>query len=217
MTNKSGKIFKPGEIRRLGITSIYAGGKGTVCSLFGDLGARIIDLDDLARDAVKKNSSIFPQIIKYFLERGFAKQELILADGELNRRNVAKIVFRDKIALGFLNSITHPQIIQTADEMMTGVLKQDKSAKFALNIPLLFESHLLPWVDLVIVINTSLKKAIERGLKRDNLTREEIMERIENQIPLNEKIPLADYVIENQGTVEDLKEQVHGIWQEIQG
>lgn len=212
---KSGRKLQKSEIKRLGITGLYAGGKGTVCSFFGKLGACVIDTDKLARDAVKVGSQGLSEIKGYFFARGYSRERIINPDGSLNRKSIAGIVFRDKSSLEKLNAIIHPVVIRLAEEKMNQVSLKQKDAIFALNIPLLFEANLTNWVDLVIVVNTPTKALIKRGMERDGLSREEVLKRIENQIPLNEKIPLADYVIENSSTFSYIGEQTSRIWKDF--
>ncbi len=198
-----------GKITKIGITSLYAGGKGTVTNEFVQLGAFAIDFDIVARQIVQPGNTAYQKIIDQF---GFS---ILNKNDTIDRKKLANIVFQDQKKLAKLNAITHPEIVSAAKKIMERENKSNPDTKFALNIPLLFEAKLEKWVDIVVVVNTSKEICIQRGMQRDNLTIQEIKSRIEKQIPLNEKIPLADYIIDNHGSLSDLQQQVTRIWEKI--
>ena len=185
---------------RIGVTGIFASGKGTVCRMFEDLGAEVIDTDLLARDIIEPGSDVLKQIA---LEFG---AEFINEDGSLKRREFGAVVFRDAAMVGKLNAITHPAILKLVLKGSTG------GGVYVVNTPLLFESGFDSYMDVNIVVTALTDQVIERGIKRDNISGEEIRERLDHQIPLNEKIKLADYVIDNSGSMEHTKRQVIDIW-----
>ncbi|MCP4132695.1 MAG: dephospho-CoA kinase [bacterium] len=185
---------------RIGVTGIFASGKGTVCELFGELGAEVIDTDIVAREIVEPGSTGLNEIINEF-GKGF-----ILEDGTLDRRRFANSIFTDKGKVSRLNSITHPIILRK-------VLEQSTPGKiYMINTPLLFESGFNDHMEKNIVVIANNDQVIDRGIKRDAITEKEIKERLKYQIPLNEKVKLADYVIDNSGTRENTKRQVEELW-----
>ncbi len=209
--NKQGRKIFYDDIRKIGITGLYASGKGTVTKLFESLGAYGIDSDLLARQAVVKGTEGWRQIIEIFGEA------VLDNHGEIHRSALAEIVFQDERKLQELNRIIHPIVQSLAEKEIKVELMQNPSRRFVLNIPLLFEAGREKWLDLVIVINTPLEDSIQRGMIRDSLTEKQIISRIRYQIPLNEKLERADYVIDNSQDIENTRKQVYQFWQWIHG
>jgi len=185
---------------RVGVTGIYASGKGTVCGLFGELGAQVIDTDILAREITEPGTGTLERIKSEF---GTA---FIKSDGTLDRRGLANHVFKSTELVKRLNEITHPAIKEAVLKASAG------EGIFMVNTPLLFESGFDGIMECNIVVTAGTEQILERGIKRDDITEEEILERLRHQISLNEKIKMADYVIDNSGSLENTKRQVIVIW-----
>ncbi len=190
---------------KVGVTGIFASGKGTVCAMFEELGAVIIDTDILAREIVEPGSMGYDLLVKEF-GRG-----ILNSDGTLNRAALADLVFKDPEKVKKLNEITHPLI----HERVLEIVNKDPERIYMINVPLLFESGFDEITDCDIVVYAKNDQVIERGINRDNISEIQIRERLNNQISLNEKIKLADYVIDNSATVENTKRQVIEIWKTL--
>ena len=184
------------------VTGIFASGKGTVCAMFEELGARVIDTDIIARDVVEPGTEGLLRLVEEF------GPGILAEDGALDRRGFARLVFKDSQSVKRLNAITHPLILRRVTE----ILQSDPGAVFMVNTPLLFESGFDRLMDYNIVVTADTDQVLERGELRDNISREEIQERLKNQISLNEKIERADYVIDNSGALENTRRQVVEIW-----
>lgn len=191
---------------RIGVTGIYASGKGTVCEMFKELGARIIDTDIIAREIVKPGTVGLEAIIREF------GMDILNEDKTLNRRKLANIVFANPKRVKRLNEITHPLILDKAIE----IADSSPSNIFMVNTPLLFESGFDKHMDKTIVVTAKTNQVIERGLERDDITEREIRERLNNQNSLKEKIKKADYVIDNSYSIDNTKRQVLEIWKTLQ-
>jgi dephospho-CoA kinase len=191
---------------KIGVTGIYASGKGTVCAMFEELGAKVIDTDILARDVVEPGTHGLEMYVKEF------GNEILDPDGALNRRRLANIVFKDAEKVKLINDITHPLIYQKIEQIINAA--PDKI--YMINTPLLFETDFHIFMDKNIVVFAKNEQVLKRGVIRDNITETEIKERLNNQISLNEKIKLADYVIDNSDTTENTKRQVIEIWKILQ-
>ena len=187
---------------KIGVTGIFASGKGTVCAMFEELGARVIDTDIIARDVVEPGTEGLLRLVEEF------GPGILAEDGALDRRGFARLVFKDSQSVKRLNAITHPLILRRVTE----ILQSDPGAVFMVNTPLLFESGFDRLMDYNIVVTADTEQVLERGELRDNISREEIQERLKNQISLNEKIERADYVIDNSGALENTRRQVVEIW-----
>ena len=183
---------------RVGVTGIFASGKGTVCSMFEKLGAGVVDTDIIAREIMEPGREGLAAVINEF-------GDSFITDGRLDRRAFADYVFKNSGKVARLNEITHPLIKKLT-------LERSGSGIFMINVPLLFETGFDKIMDQNIVVFSERSQAIERGMLRDNISENEIEARLKYQIPLNEKKQLADYVIDNSGSLENTQRQVVKIW-----
>jgi dephospho-CoA kinase len=190
---------------KVGVTGIYASGKGTVCEMFGELGAWVIDTDIIAREIVEPGSEGLKMLIGEF------GRDILDPDGTLNRRGLAKMVFNDPDRVKRLNGITHPLILNKTLELTV----KNEGAIYMVNTPLLFEAGFDQYMDKNIVVTAGNDQVIKRGINRDGITETEIRDRLKNQISLNDKIKKADYVIDNSGALENTKRQVLSIWKTL--
>ncbi len=187
---------------KIGVTGIYASGKGTVCAMFQELGARVIDTDVLAREIVEPGSEVLDRLVEEF------GPEILGGDGRLDRRGFANIVFKDPKKVERLNGITHPAIL----EKTLTIASQEPDAVYMVNTPLLFESGFDRYMDKNIVVTAGTDQVLRRGVERDRITEGEIRDRLKNQISLNEKVKRADYVIDNSTSLDNTRRQVTEIW-----
>ncbi len=185
---------------RIGVTGIFASGKGTVCGLFEELGAVVVDTDIVARDIMEPGAEGLKMVLAEF------GADCINGDGTLDRRKFANTVFKDPEKVKKLNSITHPEIRRIVMERTSG------NGIYMINTPLLFESGFDKIMDLNIVVFAENEQALERGMLRDGISAEEIKDRLNHQIPLKEKKKLADHIIDNSGSLENTRRQVVKLW-----
>jgi len=194
-----------------GITGTIGTGKSTVAAMFGDLGAFIIDADKLAREVVEPGKTAWQAIIDNF------GRELLNKDQTLNRQMLADIVFKDPVKLQVLNSIVHPEIFKEDRRQVDERKSVDPDGLVIKDIPLLLEmgrdlARLL--VDKIIVVYASpdiqLKRLIARGLGEADARN-----RINNQVPVKDKLKMADFVINNDGTLEETRVQVRTVYQRL--
>jgi dephospho-CoA kinase len=178
---------------KVGITGGIGSGKTTVCEIFKSLGIPIYNADDRAKQLMLKEP-IKSQLIALFGEDVYAK------NGTLNRPFLANKVFQDKFALEELNAIVHPVTIHDGKSWF---VEQEKMGfPYAIKeAALLFESNSNQLVDYVIVVTAPLELRIQRVIDRDTSTRESVISRINNQWSEEKKLALADFVIQNNGTI----------------
>jgi dephospho-CoA kinase len=181
-----------------GLTGGIASGKSSVARIWRELGLPIIDADELAREVVQKGSEGLAEIAKTF------GAEVIGADGELDRKALAKIVFADEPKRKALNAITHPRIYALSAERAKAL--SDRGEPLACyEAALLVENGMQDAFRPLVVVSAPVDVQIARATSRDGASSEEARARITAQKPLAEKVALADVVIDNGGTREDLE------------
>jgi len=189
----------------VGVTGNIAVGKSTVASVFKELGAYIIDWDELAREVVHTHSKAWKQISEHF------GKGILNADLNINRRKLADTVFSDKRELAKLNHIVHPHVFEMDERTTNEIRSRDPDAMIIKDIPLLFEVTRPVFVDKVIVVYASQETQLRR-LQEKGIDRRDAQRRIESQLPLEEKVKSADFVIDNDGSLEYTRRQVEDIY-----
>jgi dephospho-CoA kinase len=177
----------------LGITGGIACGKSLICHFFRELGAAVLSADELAREAVRPGEEAYKEIVTHFGD------EILSADGSIDRARLAAKIFPSPALRHLLNQITHPAIGRLADRRINELRKKPDISLIIYEAPLLFEAKAETRVDLVLVVTTTPEQQFERLMRRDNLSREEALQRISAQMPLAEKISRADILVENNG------------------
>ena len=189
----------------VGLTGSVGTGKSTVTNFFRELGAYIIDWDELAREVTRPHLRAWKEIVEYF-GKDFLNEDLTI-----NRQKLAEIVFSDKEKVAKLNQIVHPEVFKE-DERITNEIKSlAPDALIIKDIPLLFELTRPIFVDKVVVVSASEQTQLRR-LEEKGMSREDAQSRIKSQLPLEEKIKSADFVINNDGPLEETKKQVEEIY-----
>lgn len=192
---------------RIGLTGGFGTGKSTVAKMFHKLGAYVVDADELARNSLKKGRKEYREVVSVFGDH------ILSQDGQIDRKALADEVFPDYEKLSQLNRIIHPGVIR---EIRTGLENAREKVRIAV-IPLLFETGLEPGFDFLIVVAADQNTVLQRVSESRNMNEREIVLRSLAQIPLDEKIKQADFVIDNGETIEKTREQVESIWGELAG
>jgi len=188
-----------GPILIIGLTGGIATGKSTVSKTLRDLNITVIDADKIAHKVLIRED------VKQKLVNKFSNSVLD-SDGNINRKKLGQIVFDDKKKLRELEEITHPKIL---DIIKKKIDNYDKQELIVLDAPLLFETSLDEIVDETWVVYTGQETQIERLKSRDGLEREEALKRIKAQMPLAIKKEKADILIENEGSIQALKDKIN--------
>ncbi len=189
----------------VGLTGSVGTGKSTVASLFRDLGAYVIDWDELARKVTRPHSKAWEEIVSYF------GKGILNDDQTINRQKLADIVFADKGKLQKLNDIVHPEVIEEDERITDEIKRRDPDALVIKDIPLLFELTRPIHVDRIIVVSASEETQLRR-LEDKGMSREDAKKRISSQFPLETKIRRADFVINNDGPLEETRRQVEEVY-----
>ncbi|EAC2627418.1 dephospho-CoA kinase [Listeria monocytogenes] len=188
--------------KTIGLTGSVATGKSTVSNMIQHAGIPLVDADIAARKVVEPGTEGLKEIVAYFGE------EILLADGTLDRAKLGEIIFKDKEKREKLNEITHPRVKDYMLEARERFFRAGEELVF-FDIPLLFESHLESLVDQIVVVWTTPETELKRLMERNNLTKEEALRRIESQMGIDEKARKADFVIDNNESLEKTQKQVY--------
>ena len=189
----------------IGVTGSFGTGKSTVANFFAGLGARCIDADEIVHRLLSSRGRIYKKIIAQF-GRG-----VLAIDGSIDREKLGKMVFANQLLLNKLNALIHPEVIRIIRKRIDAV----KAGVLVLDAPLLIEAGLRPLVDVLVVVSLPRWLQIKRLQRKTNLSRSDIIKRIQAQLPLKNKISLAGYVIDNSETRQKTKMQVVRIWKEL--
>ena len=191
------------------MTGGIASGKSTVARMFEDKGAYLIDFDLLGHLAESPDQPAWKAIVEYF------GSDALREDGTIDRGKLGKIVFSDPDKLSVLNSIVHPAVYALWRRMLADVEKRDTRAIVIADIPLLIETKAQHLFDLIILVYVPADVQIERLVERDEFSRAEAEKRLAAQMPIDEKISQADFVINNRGPVEKTRAVVNALWDEL--
>ena len=199
----------------VGITGGIACGKTTVSELLAEKGAIPINADEIGHQLLKADSPVIEELTEAFGE------DILDASGDVSRKKLGAIVFKDKIARERLNSLLHPLIIQRSRAQARQRVTEDPTCVVLLDAPLLIEAGAYDTVDLIVVVTASPETQLRRTLARSiaqgrPLTETEVQARIEAQMPVSEKVKYADVVIENEGTLDALQRQIDELWENLQ-
>jgi len=193
----------------VGLTGGIACGKSTVAQVFVMLGAYLIDFDKLAHEVQEPGKPAWKEIVRYF------GKDILNQDETIDRNRLAQIVFTDKKELEALNNIVHPLVFNLWQERLDKIKIKEEHAIILSDIPLLFEGKMQDLFDLTILVLISPEEQICRLMARNNLSRNEAQIRLQSQMPIADKIGLANIVIDNQDNVSQTKEKVAEIWWQL--
>lgn len=191
-------------MKLIGLTGGIASGKSTVAAILKRLGAAIVDADALAREVVEPGQDAWKNIVDAF------GVEVLQADQTLDRQKLRATIFNNPAARKTLEAIIHPRVRALAEER----IRQHAAAGYEIvvyEVPLLFEGNLHEWLRPVILVACDSAIQKRRLQQRDGLDVEAAQKHIDAQMSLAEKRRLADYVVENDGSLEDLERQVQEV------
>ena len=195
----------------VGLTGGIVGGKSTVALMFKDLGAKIVDADKLGHSVILPHRPAWEKITRLF------GKDILRNDLTIDREQLGKIVFTNQTLLKKLNEITHPEIIKLIrKEINLAENKTDSQEKILIiDAALIYETKIDRLMDKIIVVYIDEYEQIKRLIKRNNLSKDEALQRIKSQMTMKEKAKMADYVIDNSNSLDKTREQVEKIWQSL--
>ena len=195
-------------MKLIGLTGGIASGKSTVAAILTRLGAAVINADELSREVVQPGKDAWKEIVAAF------GTEILQEDSTLDRRKLRKIVFDRPAARRKLEAIIHPRVRALAEARIQELATAGHSV-IVYEVPLLFEVQLHQWLRPVILVACDATTQKKRLRQRDRLTDPEAQQHIDAQMSLDEKRKLADYIIENNGSLEELEERVRSVLDKI--
>jgi len=193
----------------VGLTGGVASGKTAVSQVLKEEGAYIIDADQIARELVQPHKPAWNELIRAF------GQEILREDGSIHRKKLADKVFADPKQRKLLNQILHPRIKEEMDRRAKKIGEKDPNAIVVIDAPLIVELGDHREMDKLIVVTTTQTQQIERMKDRDGTSPKEALRIVSSQMPMEEKSKFADYVIQNEGSLEETKKRAKEIFKDL--
>lgn len=192
----------------VGITGSYGSGKSTAAGFFKKWGARVVDADQVSHQLIGKNGRCRSRVVKRFGKK-------ILTGGQIDRKKLADQVFADEKKLRDLEKILHPIVGEEIKKEFKRIARRDPQAVTLIDVPLLFEAGFDRLVDAVLVVKAKRLVQLKR-LKAKGVSPAEFLRRLKRQLPIEKKLRLADFVIDNSGSLRSTQKQARKIWEKIQ-
>jgi len=193
----------------VGLTGGIATGKSLVSEILRGLGAYIIDADKIAREVVEPQKPAWLEIVEFF------GKDIINKDRTINRKRLGEIVFNDPLKKRKLEEIVHPRVIEEENRMLKEYLKIKPDGIVIIDAALLIEAGSHKRVDKLIVVYADKETQTKRLMERDGLSRTDAEKRIASQMPLDEKVKMADFVIDNSKGIEGTQRQTIDIFNKL--
>jgi dephospho-CoA kinase len=191
----------------VGLTGGIGSGKSTVAKLLEDRGAVVFDADVLARAAVEPGTPGHDAVVERF------GADVLAPGGEVDREALASIVFADAAARRDLETIVHPEVRRLLAESCEAYRDSDRVIVFS--APLLVETGMHTAFEVLVLVSAPVETQIERLLRDRGMSEEQVRTRVAAQAPLEDKAAVADVIVDNDGTAEDLEGQVDRLWDDL--
>jgi dephospho-CoA kinase len=191
---------------KVGLTGGYATGKSFVAAEFQRLGCYLIFADELGHAVLQPGAAAYAPTVELF------GSDILLPDSTIDRKKLGSLVFGSPQLLAKLNAIVHPAVFQLEEQMLAGFKARDPHGIAILEAAILIETGRYADCDKLIVTGCDRETQIARGMKRDDITRDAIVARLDKQLPAEEKKRYADFVIDTSGGKEDTVKQVHEVF-----
>lgn len=193
----------------IGLTGGIGSGKSTIAKMLAELGAIIINADQVARVVVEPGTPLLNEIVREFGEK------ILTPSGELNRQLLALEVFNDEKRRGTLNNLTHPAIITYIENELNRIKAKDREAIVVIEAPLLVEAGMVTLVDEIWITEASQQVQVERILMRDGISRESAIKRIKSQISSENRRAYGDVIFNTEQNLDELKVEVIKEWERL--
>jgi dephospho-CoA kinase len=194
---------------RVGLTGGLASGKSFVGHALSELGCLLIQADVLGRQVLEQGGQTYEAVVKTF------GNQILDPDGKINRRRLAKIVFSDPEQLAKLNALVHPRVKERERDVAAEYGRAHPDGIAVTEAAILVETGSYRDYDRLIVAVCRPEQQIERSMERDGVSREEVLNRLSRQMPLEEKVKHADFIIDTSGTKENTLQQVRTVHESL--
>tara|TARA_Y100000590_G_scaffold458049_1_gene611955 strand:+ start:318 stop:911 length:594 start_codon:yes stop_codon:yes gene_type:complete len=194
---------------KVGLTGGIGCGKSTVSAFFSEWGAYIFDADKIGQKILKENETAQNEIIAEF------GTDVLGADNKIDKKKLSRIAFQDEYHQLRINTTIHPYIFREIDKQFDKIRKKGEHNLFVLDAALIYESGADTHMDYIIVVTSRMGLRTERVMDRGGLTRDEFLQRVNLQWPDEDKIHLADFVIQNNSTENSVKEEARMIFDKL--
>jgi dephospho-CoA kinase len=194
---------------KIGLTGGIASGKSTVSEMLKGKGCTVIDADRVAHDLIRKGNPGYAPVVEAF------GPQMLDSAGEIDRKKLGAVVFEDPLLLETLNRILHPEVIRQIVTAWDTIHAEQPRAKLLVDASLMIESGFYKCFQYLVVVTCALQQQIDRLMARQGLSEQQARQRISIQIPLEEKVRLANYVIDNSGSLDSTKAQVDNLFDEL--
>ena len=194
---------------KVGLTGGIGSGKSSVSKLFSKWGAYIFDADSIAKEILNNNETAQGEMIAEF------GTDILDGSGNIDKQKLARIAFQDENHQLRLNTIIHPYVFTEIDSKFDIILSNKKHEIFVVDAALIYESGADTHMDYIIVVTSHLRLRTQRVMERGGLTREEFLSRLDLQWPDEDKVHMADFVIHNNGTENDLLEESQKVFDRL--
>ena len=188
----------------IGLTGSLGSGKSTVAGMFARQGAYVIDADAVVHEQLRPTGKAYKKVVKTFGKD-------ILSGKDIDRRKLADIVFRNEHKLKQLTSIVHPIAFKEVQARIKSLKRDAKIFMIVVDAPLLIEAGWHRWMDYIVVVKASKEVQVSRLMTQRKMTRPEILRRMKSQLPIKQKINMADIVIDNNKGLKEIEKQTRMI------
>lgn len=190
------------------VTGGIGSGQSTVCKMLEEWNCKVINADEKAKDIIRQNRGLQKE-----LQREFGEE--IIINGKLDRKRLAEAAFKDELHTSKLNRLVHPRMVESLIEEMEQARFSGTYPVIIIDAALVYEISIEKIFDVVIVVSAPLEMRRQRVYQREKMTRQQFMERLDKQIPLEDKIGWADIVIDNNGSLDDLKIKTRKVYNKL--
>ncbi|GAB4344694.1 MAG: dephospho-CoA kinase [Candidatus Abyssubacteria bacterium] len=195
----------------IGLTGGIATGKSSIAAMFARRGAYIIDFDELAHLVVEPDKPAWQDIVDFF------GSSILKEDRTLDRPKLGQVVFSDAEKRKTLQQFIYPRISEEYLRRIQEIGEKDPDAVVLVDVPLLIEQRMQPMFAKLILVYAPRELQLKRLTERDGLSLDDALKRLDAQMPIDEKVQYADYVVHNTGSLQESEAQVDQIWRELRG
>lgn len=197
------------KLKKVAVTGGLASGKSLVCQYLSELGAYVVDSDEIVHQLLNPDTELGQEVVNLLGTR-------VLEGNQINRLRVARIVFLNPRLLKSLENLLHPPVYEEINRRYESVCKQKNPPQlFVAEVPLLFESGGEQFFDVTVTVTADTEERWERYRAKTGHEREDFNRRTASQLPQHDKAEKADYVIHNEGSLESLKEQTKKVYDSL--